>query len=195
MLPFGRKNARRCTECDITCHANCAHLVPDFCGMKMEVANELLRSMQDIKRRREDREQRRPPTSRQEQIQTAAAPSLETQMGQMNLGAPLTVAPGPPAAPVTTDAFGRPVAMPHPQYGIQPPPQDRPYYPQQSPPPTTQSPPYGAPVPQSRPPGRVPVPYPQEAPPPQRPPPGAYDPNAGYGTPYSVSSPHMVCFD
>ncbi|PCH40156.1 protein kinase C [Wolfiporia cocos MD-104 SS10] len=42
MLPLGRKNARRCTECDITCHANCAHLVPDFCGMSMETANLLL---------------------------------------------------------------------------------------------------------------------------------------------------------
>src|ERR1700761_9104111 len=47
MLPFGRKNARRCTECDITCHANCAHLVPDFCGMSMETANQLLRDWRD----------------------------------------------------------------------------------------------------------------------------------------------------
>jgi hypothetical protein len=52
MLPFGRKNARRCTECDITCHANCAHLVPDFCGMSMETANQLLRDWRDIKRAR-----------------------------------------------------------------------------------------------------------------------------------------------
>lgn len=48
MLPLGRKNARRCTECDITCHANCAHLVPDFCGMSMETANQLLRAWRDI---------------------------------------------------------------------------------------------------------------------------------------------------
>ncbi|KAI0304392.1 hypothetical protein B0F90DRAFT_1249140 [Multifurca ochricompacta] len=52
MLPFGRKNARRCTECDITCHANCAHLVPDFCGMSMETANQLLRDWRDINRAR-----------------------------------------------------------------------------------------------------------------------------------------------
>jgi hypothetical protein len=52
MLPFGRKNARRCTECDITCHANCAHLVPDFCGMSMENANQLLRDWRDINRAR-----------------------------------------------------------------------------------------------------------------------------------------------
>ncbi|THH15363.1 hypothetical protein EW146_g5101 [Bondarzewia mesenterica] len=52
MLPLGRKNARRCTECDITCHANCAHLVPDFCGMSMETANQLLRDWRDINRAR-----------------------------------------------------------------------------------------------------------------------------------------------
>ena len=55
MLPFGRKNARRCTECDITCHANCAHLVPDFCGMSMETANQLLRDWRDINRARGNR--------------------------------------------------------------------------------------------------------------------------------------------
>ena len=49
MLPLGRKNARKCTECDITCHANCAHLVPDFCGMSMETANQLLAEIQKVK--------------------------------------------------------------------------------------------------------------------------------------------------
>lgn len=49
MLPLGRKNARRCTECGITCHANCAHLVPDFCGMSMETANQLLSEIQKVK--------------------------------------------------------------------------------------------------------------------------------------------------
>jgi Phorbol esters/diacylglycerol binding domain (C1 domain) len=48
MLPLGRKNSRKCSECDITCHANCAHLVPDFCGMSMETANQLLRQWRDI---------------------------------------------------------------------------------------------------------------------------------------------------
>jgi hypothetical protein len=52
ILPLGRKNARKCSECDITCHANCAHLVPDFCGMSMETANELLRNWRDINRAR-----------------------------------------------------------------------------------------------------------------------------------------------
>ncbi len=29
-------------ECGLACHAQCAHLVPDFCGMSMEVANHIL---------------------------------------------------------------------------------------------------------------------------------------------------------
>ncbi|EAU86111.2 AGC/PKC protein kinase [Coprinopsis cinerea okayama7 len=186
MLPFGRKNARRCTECDITCHANCAHLVPDFCGMRMEVANELLRSMQDIKRRREDREQRRPPTHQPEQLHTST-PSLDARLGQMTLGGPPQHEPGPPAQLPSSDPFGRQMPMPAPQtYG---PPPDRSYY-SQSPPPPAQSPPYGSPPTQQmppRPPGaRVPVPYQQEHQAPPRPPPGAYDPSAsGYGSPYT----------
>ncbi|KAL8673398.1 MAG: hypothetical protein Q9168_002188 [Polycauliona sp. 1 TL-2023] len=42
MLPIGRKNCRKCSECGLSCHAQCTHLVPDFCGMSMEVANQIL---------------------------------------------------------------------------------------------------------------------------------------------------------
>ncbi|KAJ9099263.1 hypothetical protein QFC21_004144 [Naganishia friedmannii] len=49
MLPFGKKNARKCSECSLTCHAACVHLVPDFCGMTMEMANILLTQLRDIK--------------------------------------------------------------------------------------------------------------------------------------------------
>ena len=72
MLPLGRKNARRCTECDITCHANCAHLVPDFCGMSMETANMLLKEAREVSRRKEEQKRRQtaqpaPRTSPQQQ--------------------------------------------------------------------------------------------------------------------------------
>jgi len=49
MLPFGRKNSVKCSECSITCHQTCSHLVPDFCGMTMEMANILLKNLRDIK--------------------------------------------------------------------------------------------------------------------------------------------------
>ncbi|KAL4890212.1 hypothetical protein BDV59DRAFT_195148 [Aspergillus ambiguus] len=45
LLPFGRKSAKRCSECGLTCHANCTHLVPDFCGMSMEAANQILETI------------------------------------------------------------------------------------------------------------------------------------------------------
>lgn len=39
------------TECGITCHTKCAHLVPDFCGMSMEMANQMLAEIKAAKRR------------------------------------------------------------------------------------------------------------------------------------------------
>jgi classical protein kinase C len=52
MLPLGRRQARRCTECKLTCHANCVHFVPDFCGMSMESANKILAEMNRAKNSR-----------------------------------------------------------------------------------------------------------------------------------------------
>ncbi|CAK9787244.1 hypothetical protein CC85DRAFT_73077 [Cutaneotrichosporon oleaginosum] len=49
MLPFGRTKAVKCTECGVNCHQSCSHLVPNFCGMTMEMANELLSKLQSIK--------------------------------------------------------------------------------------------------------------------------------------------------
>lgn len=42
ILPWSRKTTRKCSECGIFCHQQCTHLVPDFCGMSMETANEIL---------------------------------------------------------------------------------------------------------------------------------------------------------
>ncbi|KAE9407442.1 hypothetical protein BT96DRAFT_914736 [Gymnopus androsaceus JB14] len=153
MLPLGRKNARKCSECDLTCHANCAHLVPDFCGMSMETANTLLSDMRDIKKNRAQRPSQ-PQPSRQSPPSDA--------MGRLKL------APEP-----ESDPFGRqqPVIPTPPPSGYPP---QSPYYPQQ--PPQAQ-----APSPAARPPsvGRVPVPppYVQE---PARPQPGPYEQVAAY---------------
>ncbi|KAI9731358.1 MAG: Serine/threonine kinase [Cirrosporium novae-zelandiae] len=49
VLPFGRKNCKKCTECGLTCHTQCTHLVPDLCGMPMETANELIRQIKATK--------------------------------------------------------------------------------------------------------------------------------------------------
>ncbi|WFD30956.1 protein kinase C [Malassezia sp. CBS 17886] len=52
MLALGRRTNRKCIECDITCHADCVHLVPDFCGMSMEMANQLLSNIATINKDR-----------------------------------------------------------------------------------------------------------------------------------------------
>ncbi|KAF8241534.1 HR1-domain-containing protein [Wilcoxina mikolae CBS 423.85] len=49
MLPVGKKNTRKCTECALTCHTQCMHLVPDFCGMSMEAANTILAELRSKK--------------------------------------------------------------------------------------------------------------------------------------------------
>ncbi|OCK85966.1 hypothetical protein K432DRAFT_202923 [Lepidopterella palustris CBS 459.81] len=51
MLPLGRKQSKKCNECGLTCHANCVHFVPDFCGMSMEVANQILYEIRNTKKR------------------------------------------------------------------------------------------------------------------------------------------------
>ncbi|TFK48685.1 hypothetical protein OE88DRAFT_490129 [Heliocybe sulcata] len=114
MLPLGRKNARKCTECDITCHANCAHLVPDFCGMTMETANRLLQDWRDINRARGGKtaSQARPKPKQEATLSPSLIPSgLEGDMGNLQLtgdfdqaygqgqqGAPYGQQPYPPQA-------------------------------------------------------------------------------------------------
>ncbi|KAI1180697.1 hypothetical protein F4777DRAFT_585512 [Nemania sp. FL0916] len=51
ILPFGKKNCRKCSECGLTAHAHCVHLVPDFCGMSMTVANQILEGIRAGKQR------------------------------------------------------------------------------------------------------------------------------------------------
>lgn len=49
ILPWGRKNVRKCSECGVMCHTQCTHLVPDFCGMSMEMANSILATIKSAK--------------------------------------------------------------------------------------------------------------------------------------------------
>ncbi|KAF2859292.1 hypothetical protein K470DRAFT_249697 [Piedraia hortae CBS 480.64] len=61
MLPLGKKQSRRCTECKLTCHASCTHFIPDFCGMSMESANQILLRIKETRGRMGDA--MRPPPS------------------------------------------------------------------------------------------------------------------------------------
>ncbi|KAF8073610.1 protein kinase C1 [Lyophyllum atratum] len=182
MLPLGRKNARKCSECNITCHANCAHLVPDFCGMSMETANELLRNWRDINRLRVDKAQARPPGRAHAESTHTTSQSIDSQMGGAMGRLGISGGPEPGASPPPVDPYGRPLPAPQDRYPDNRYPDPRQYQqspPQQAqqlPPQQPQIPPYIQPSPpNARPPAgaRVPIPpgYPQDG----RPPPGSYD--------------------
>lgn len=179
MLPLGRKNARRCSECNITCHANCAHLVPDFCGMSMETANELLRNWRDINRARGDKIAK-PPRQYLEQMPPSSA-SIDSSLVQLKLSGSETVPPTetyerPASVPPNNDRYPDPRYQPQPQQQVSPP-QAAPTYGSPRP---IQGPPPGARIPvapgypqETIVPGRVPVPYDGNLP-------GAYGSPSGY---------------
>lgn len=75
MLPLGRRTNRKCSECDLTCHADCAHLVPDFCGMSMEMANQLLSNIATINK---DRQTSRSPLKAPADDAVAVPPPART---------------------------------------------------------------------------------------------------------------------
>ncbi|KIO16838.1 hypothetical protein M407DRAFT_85547, partial [Tulasnella calospora MUT 4182] len=114
----GRKIAKQCSECDVTCHADCVHLVPDFCGMSMIAANELLGKIHAIKAQQKSRPQpqHRPSPSRTN-VQQPPPPPVEqitSGMGQMNMQDPyrqpppvVDVKPQPPPPP-PPPSYGRP---------------------------------------------------------------------------------------
>lgn len=52
MLPLGKKNVRKCSECGLTAHSQCVHLIPDFCGMSMEMAGQILSEIKSTKNRK-----------------------------------------------------------------------------------------------------------------------------------------------
>ncbi|KAK0537256.1 Serine/threonine kinase [Tilletia horrida] len=99
ILPLGRKNARKCSECDITCHTDCAHLVPDFCGMSMEMANQLIETLNRSKKAP------KPPT----QLPSAAQTQQQPQQGYGSQG--------PPKLPPVSIQHGQ--GQPQPGFGQQ----------------------------------------------------------------------------
>lgn len=78
MLPLGRKQGRKCSECGTTCHFGCIHFVPDFCGMSMESANQILSEIRKTKGRIQPMAQRtlRPSSGRPSPV--PSSPSFVT---------------------------------------------------------------------------------------------------------------------
>ncbi|KAI9228306.1 MAG: hypothetical protein DHS80DRAFT_23465 [Piptocephalis tieghemiana] len=97
MLSLGgakhRSASRRCSECGLTSHESCSPLVPDFCGMSMEMANKMLSEVRAAKRRTEEREKR----AKMQAATAAASPTTSSHPSQLGSGEayPSLPMPGP----------------------------------------------------------------------------------------------------
>ncbi|KAG0666877.1 Serine/threonine kinase [Rhodotorula mucilaginosa] len=99
VLPLGRKHARKCSECGVTAHTDCIHLVPDFCGMSMETANKLLADIKSINSHRRAGGARG-PAARQPPRTPAPAQPYETYGGQQTPTSAYDTRPPPSLPPV-----------------------------------------------------------------------------------------------
>ena len=99
ILPFGKKNCRKCSECGLTAHAHCVHLVPDFCGMSMATANQILTSIKVQKQRQTKGTSMSEKTFRQ----GGKAGLAGTHSPSPSYSAPSSQ-PGYPTSPVSTEA-------------------------------------------------------------------------------------------
>lgn len=98
ILPWGKHKVRKCSECGIMCHAQCAHLVPDFCGMSMEMANQILKTIQDAQRTQEKKKR----LSASEAASTGHSPR---RYGKKNIGRLQEAHETFPTAPVATNKY------------------------------------------------------------------------------------------
>ncbi|CAO3614558.1 unnamed protein product [Mucor hiemalis] len=77
MLPLGSRGAKKCSECGITAHTRCEHSVPDFCGLSMEMANQMLAEIKAAAKRKtleSKGSSGRIPTKQQEKLESQDAP-------------------------------------------------------------------------------------------------------------------------
>ncbi|KAI8330627.1 kinase-like domain-containing protein [Chlamydoabsidia padenii] len=103
MLSLGSRSAKKCSECGITCHIKCAHLVPDFCGLSMEMANQMLAEIKAAKRKTGDGSNSSLLIAKTKQQQPAADPSLANQLSQVHIGSSPSPSPSSstnPYAPI-----------------------------------------------------------------------------------------------
>ncbi|GAA5871555.1 hypothetical protein JCM3774_006295 [Rhodotorula dairenensis] len=99
VLPLGRKHARKCSECGVTAHTDCIHLVPDFCGMSMETANKLLADIKSINSNRRAGGTRA-PAGRQPPRAPATAQPYETYGSQQTPTSAYDTRPPPSLPPI-----------------------------------------------------------------------------------------------
>ncbi|KAI9105929.1 kinase-like domain-containing protein [Phlyctochytrium arcticum] len=75
ILPFGKKQSVKCTECSTTCHKECMHLVPNFCGLKPQLINQMKSALDAAERCRKEKDALRIESDRQKH--TSESPSVQ----------------------------------------------------------------------------------------------------------------------
>ena len=56
MLPLGKKQVVKCTECGACAHRECAALVPNFCGLSYELRNQMIQAIELSENERRSKE-------------------------------------------------------------------------------------------------------------------------------------------
>jgi hypothetical protein len=78
MLPLGKKACNKCTECEVTAHTNCSHLVPNLCGLSMSQANQMLLAIRQAKQAKKAKHDSVPPIkSKSKMDQEVALPDVK----------------------------------------------------------------------------------------------------------------------
>lgn len=57
MLPFGKKASLKCKECGATCHKECKHLVPDFCGLSSDMLEQIRNAITLAEKTKKEKEE------------------------------------------------------------------------------------------------------------------------------------------
>lgn len=153
MLPLGSRGSKKCSECDITAHTRCEHYVPDFCGLSMEMANQMLAEIKAAAKRKtleSKTSSSRISKDKMDMAQDGPLPALPQQSVDEELSSrlsssitltPQTPQKSPVVVPQTPPAMynhNAPLGQQHPsqhqQQSPQQQPQQQPYYsPSQSP--------------------------------------------------------------
>ncbi|KAG1538088.1 hypothetical protein G6F51_009985 [Rhizopus arrhizus] len=98
MLPLGSRGAKKCSECDITAHTRCERRVPDFCGLSMEMANQMLAEIKAAAKRQKAPESKPRIEEKEKEEEKEAEETLGSQLNQLTIIEPPP--PPPPKSPV-----------------------------------------------------------------------------------------------
>lgn len=109
ILSWGKKNVRKCSECGVMCHTQCTHLVPDFCGMSMEMANKILTTIKSTN-----------PSKIPPKVQEIAAPPVPTKATGFQKSLPMQTTPQHPPENVKQNKTHASSTRPHPYHKLQP---------------------------------------------------------------------------